>query len=325
MNVLVTGATGLIGSHLTETLVKQGVSVRALVTPTTRNLSRLQGLDVELIQGDIRDAEVAEKAVKGCDRVFHLAAQLSIGHSKQDIYSVNVDGTRNVARAATRFGVERFVQGSSVGIYGVIKQPPIDETAKPRPNSHYRKTKWLSEQVVYQYHQQAGLPVVVARIGSVTGARAYEWLGLLNAIASRKFRLIGTGNNYYHTIDVSDLVNGLILCSTTKNIEGQAYILADREPIQMKALLQMFAEALGAGEILQGSSAAPFRSFQTIAELIYRSIGVQVPHAQRYDLFLTNRVFNISKAQNQLGYAPKVPIEVSVRKMIDWYQAGRKE
>lgn len=325
MKVLVTGATGLIGSHLTETLVRDGIAVRALVTPATHRLSRLQGLDVELIRGDIRDPEVVEKAVQGCDRVFHLAAQLSVGRAKKDIYAVNVGGTQNVARAAAKCGVERFVQGSSVGIYGLLTQSPVDETTKPKPNSHYRKTKWLSEQVVLDYYQQAGLPVVIARISSVMGARAYEWVGLLNAIASQRFRLIGTGSNYYHTVDVADLVSGLLQCATTKNIEGQTYILADQDPVQMKSLLQMFAAGLGVGSIDQGPSDVPFKGFQAIAERIYRTLGVQVPHAQRYDLFLGDRVFNITKAQTQLGYAPKVPLKESVQNLIDWYQQGMKE
>lgn len=324
MKILVTGATGLIGSHLTQALVKEGCLVRAFVQPTCQMISRLNGLDVEIVSGDIRDAEEVEKAVKGCDQIFHLAAQLSVGRAKADIYAVNVEGTRNTARAAVKFGVERFVQGSSVGIYGLMKHPPMDETTRPRPNSHYRKTKWLGEQIVLDYHRQAGLPVVIARIGSVTGARAYEWSGLLNTIATQQFSLIGTGNNYYHTVDVADLVDGLILCARTKNIEGESYILADRDPVRIKHLLQLLAAELGVGTIRQGSPLAPFKVFQAIAETCYHMTGIQLPHAQRYDLFLTNRVLSITKAQAQLGYAPKVPLQESIQSLVSWYRDGMR-
>ena len=133
VKVLVTGATGLIGSYLTEALAKEGNSVRSLVEPDCNKISRLAGLDVEIIKADIRDVDAVEKAVKGCDQVYHLAAQVSSARSKQDIYAVNVEGTRNA--------------------------------------------------------------------------------------------------DYYHTVDVLDLVEGLKLCATTKNIEGECYILVDREAV----------------------------------------------------------------------------------------------
>ncbi len=319
MKVLVTGATGLIGSHLIEVLIKEGYDIRSFAEKS-RDTSWLENLGVEIVWGDIRDAETVEQSVKGCQQVYHLAGKVSQpGISPHEYYAVNVEGTQNVARACLKADIERLVYGSSTGVYGTIRHSPVDEKTPSHPDSPYRQSKWMAEQAVLSYYHDEGLPVVSARLTSVTGARAYDWSDLLQAISNGHFRAIGTGDNYYHTVDVFDVVQGLICCANTKNIEGECYLIAGEKPIQLKELLKLMAQELGVVGVGDGVPSAPFQAFSNLTHFVYRSFGIQIPYGNRYELFLTNKVLSITKAQKELGYSPKVSIAESIHNMVNWY------
>lgn len=320
MKVLVTGATGFVGSHLTENLVKEGYKVKVLVRQSS-DTSLLENLDVEIVRGDIMDVVAVEKAVRGCQHVYHLAGKMSqLGVSRKHFYAVNVEGTENVARAAMKANVERLVCSSSAGIYGIIKNPPVDENTKPNPNSPYRESKLLGEEVVLSYHKKEGLPVVVARLTSVFGPRASSWLGLFQAISKKRFQIIGTGDNHEHLGYVSDVIDGLRRCADTKNIEGECYLIAGKEPIKLKRLVDMIEQELGIGSSYGSVPASPFRAFNSLAEVVYKHFGFELPRSHRYDLFLTDKVLNIFKAQKELGYCPKVSVREGIQQTIKWYR-----
>jgi nucleoside-diphosphate-sugar epimerase len=320
MRVLVTGATGLVGGHLTEVLVKTGYDVRCLVRQSS-NLSVLKGLDVEIFEADIRDTIAVEQAVQDCQKVYHLAGRVAHpGVPFQSYYEVNVNGTKNVAQACLKSKVERLIYGSTTGVYGTIKHPPVNEQTTANPDSPYRKTKWIAEQLVRDFYQQQQLPMVAVRLTSVTGARAYDWTGLLKAISRGNFCGVGTGENYHHTVDVDDVVQGLLCCANTPNIEGECYLIADEKPIQIKQLFNLMAAALGVSQIEMTGSIIPFRLFGDMAHFCYRSFGLRIPHGNRYDLFLTNKILDISKAKKELKYLPKVAIKDSVYNLVNWYR-----
>ncbi|MBC1196443.1 NAD-dependent epimerase/dehydratase family protein [Microcystis aeruginosa BLCCF158] len=320
MKVLVTGATGLVGSHLTEFLVKKGYDVRCLIQPSS-DQSLLENWGVEIRQGDIREAEILEKAVKGCQKVYHLAAKVAHpGISYQTYYEVNVGGTINVTQACLKNDVERLIYGSTTGVYGTISNPPVNEKTPANPDSPYRQTKWIAEQSIIDAYRQEGLPVVTVRLTSVTGARASHWSGLLRAISKGNFRGVGTGENHHHTVDVNDVVQGLLCCANTPNIEGECYLIAHDHPIQFKALCNLMAEELGVNPIEMTNSIVPFKLFGDTAHFLYRSFGIKIPHGNRYDLFLSNKILDISKAKKELGYSPKVSIKESIHYLVNWYQ-----
>ena len=324
MKVLVTGSTGLVGSHLTEALSKQGYDVRCLVEPSI-DASLLENLGVEIIYGDIRDSHTVEKAVKGCQNLYHLAGKVAHpGISFQTYYDVNVGGTKNVAQACVNHGVERLIYGSTTGVYGTIRHPPVNEKTPANPDSPYRKTKWIAEQLVMNYHRDHGLPVVAARLTSITGTRAYDWSGLIKAISLGNFRGVGTGKNHHHTVDVNDAVSGLLCCAHTKNIEGECYLIANEKPIQLKQLCNLIASELGVKEVEMPGSIIPFKTFGNTAHFFYRNFGIKIPHGNRYDLFITNKVLDISKAQKELGYSPRVPIKESIHHLVNWYRQQEK-
>lgn len=179
--VLVTGADGFIGSHLTEMLVRQGYDVRAFVLYNSFNswgwldscASEVQG-KFEVFSGDVRDSNSVLEAMKGCDRVLHLASLIAIPYSYQapETYvDTNVKGTLNVLQAARQLGVERIVHTSTSEVYGTARCVPITEEHPLLGQSPYSATKIAADQLAYSFYSSFGLPVVIARPFNTYGPR----------------------------------------------------------------------------------------------------------------------------------------------------------
>jgi nucleoside-diphosphate-sugar epimerase len=321
MKVLVTGATGFVGSHLCERLIQEGYEVRALARESS-DVSLLKSLGIQIVYGNILDIDSVERAVDGCGVVYHLAARTSRHSSScsQDDYAINIEGTKRVVNAAVKAGIERFVYGSSVGVYGIIKNPPVDEQTPPNPNTCYRDSKLKGEVVVLSQYKNEGLPVVIARISSVYGPRSLNWLSLFQALARKRFRMLGSGENHRDMVYISDVVEGIKLCGVKKGIEGETYILSGKEPQKLNQLVYMIAEELGVNIPSIRSPEFPFRAWYDFATFIYMHSGLELPRAHTYELFLEDRVLNITKAQKELGYDPKVSIREGIQQAVRWYR-----
>jgi nucleoside-diphosphate-sugar epimerase len=322
MQVLVTGATGFIGRQLVERLNATGEQVKALVRPATP-ADWLDALGVEVVRGDIGDANVVERAADKCRILFHLAAKTeSVGLlSRQDVQTANIQGAENVARATLRAGVERLVFCSSVAVYGrIAKHRLIDENTKTDPDSPYGESKVLGEQTVLSARQRSGLPVVVARISTVWGPGTTSWLGVFRSIASGHFRLIGKGTNYHHIADVSDIVEGLLLCGSVKGVEGRTYILAGNESVQLRRLVEMIGVELGTTRFPASLPAAPLHIYRVLDKMAVALIGRKLPRADRLALFLGDRTFDISRARQELGYVPRISTKDTIRRMAEWFR-----
>ncbi len=157
---LVTGASGFLGWHVAKLLTEQGHRVRALCRPT----SQIRELDVERITGDLRDAESLSRAVEGCERVYHVAADYRLwSRNPEDLYSANVEGTRNLLAAAVSAGVQRIVYTSTVGCIGMPKGELGDENtpvSESDMTGHYKLSKWRAEQVALE-KARSGAPIVI--------------------------------------------------------------------------------------------------------------------------------------------------------------------
>jgi nucleoside-diphosphate-sugar epimerase len=319
VKVLITGAAGFIGSRLAQTLVNKGHRVKGLVRPTT-DTSLFKRLDVELANGDIRDAAVMKKVMRDCQCVYHLAAKTTKDRlTKKEYHAHNVQGTKNVAEAALDSGVSRLVYAGSIGVYGTFNNSSIDETTAPKPNSYYRQAKLGGENEVLSLHRDRGLPVVVARIGSVYGPGSCNWLDVCHKILKGNFRIIGTGENYDHMVYVDDLVEGLRRCGETTGVEGRTYVITGPEPATLSKVLGMIAEELGATKARPSLPIIPFRIYKRLCDLVYRLVGIQLPRSHYYDLFLTDHVFSTTKAQEELGYCPSVSLRDGFHRLLEWY------
>jgi nucleoside-diphosphate-sugar epimerase len=323
MKVLVTGATGFIGRHLVERLITAGEHVKALVRPAA-HAAWLDALGVEVVRGDIGDADAVARAADKCGVVFHLAATTESSGllSRLDVEVANIQGAENVTRAALRANIERLVFCSSVAVYGrIARHRLIDENTETDPDSPYGESKVLGEQVVLSARQCHGLPVVVARISTVWGPGTISWLGLFQSIAAEHFRLIGKGTNYHHIADVSDVVEGLLLCGAVKGVEGRTYNLAGSESVQLKRLVEMIGEEVGTTRFPAYLPAAPLHVYRVLDRMAVSLIGRKLPRADRLALFLGDRTFDISRARQELGYAPRIGTKDTIHRMAEWFRA----
>jgi len=322
MNVLVTGATGFIGSHVVRRLVEEEHNVRALVRPLT-DASLLEALSVEVVRGDLCDGRAVTRALKNCQWVFHLAAKTPPSEpTKKELHAVNVKGTANIARAAVLTGVGRFVFCSSGGIYGyAIKNRAINEETKLTPDSYYAKSKLLAERIVLSHHERDKLPVVIARVTEVMGPGTIRWLGLFQSIAAGRFRFIGEGDGYHHPTDVSDVVNGLLKCAGVKGVEGRTYVIAGAKPVRLREFVRLIAEEVGGKLVWKEDSPARLHLYGLLNRLVPASFGFDLPRADRVGFFLSDRIFDISRARKELGYIPAVSPEESIGRTVDWLRA----
>lgn len=321
MTVLVTGATGFIGRHLIERLTAEKTFIRALVFPE-ENTFPLDHLNVEIVRGDLLDYQSLQRAASNCQQVFHLAARTEAsGPSRKDFEEVNIQGTANMARAAQAAGVSRLVFCSSGAVFGrAIKNRSITEDTVPIPDSPYGQSKFAAEQILLSHHQRDGLPVVLARTSAVLGPGAMSWLNLFKTIASGRFRLIGDGHNHHHVADIADIVDGLVLCGSVPGIEGRTYILAGAESVRLRDLVQTIVEAVGAPELPANLPAGPFYLYETSSRYLYSWIGCRLPRADRIDLYLGDRAFDLSRSRRELSYGPRVSTKEAVRRTAVWFK-----
>lgn len=257
-NVLVTGADGFIGSHLTELLLAQGYSVRALSYYNSFNdwgwLNDLHHPDLEIVCGDVRDPNFCRHICKGMDTVLHLAALIAIPYSyvAPDSYvDTNIKGTLNMLQAARDCGVERIVVTSTSEVYGTAQYVPIDEKHPRQPQSPYSATKIGADAIAMSFYNAFNLPVVIARPFNTYGPRQSA-----RAIIPTIITQIAAGNREIKVGDltptrdfnfVTDTAAGFIALATTPGIEGRDINIATGTEVSMKETLEMIADIMGGG------------------------------------------------------------------------------
>lgn len=320
MRVFVTGGTGFIGANLVRLLVQQGYTVRSLVRPFSR-LDNLQGLDVEIVKGDLNDAELWRQ-MQGCQVLFHVAAYYSLWQADQEaLYRHNVLGTRNVLAAARRAGIERTVYTSSVAAIGVgVPGEIVDETHQtPLDNlvGHYKKSKFLAEQEAKQA-AQAGQEVVIVNPTSPIGSFDIKPTPTGDII----LRFLRRGMPFYldtglNFIDVRDVAWGHLL-ALEEGKSGDRYILGHQN-LTLKELLDQLAQITG---ISAPQRAVPPWLPWTVAWIDERILaplgkppsvpldGVRMAKQRMY--------YDASKAVQELGL-PQSPLRVALQDAVDWF------
>ena len=253
--VLVTGAGGFIGSHLVERLAESGANTRALVHYNSSggwgwlDQSSVRN-DIEVIHGDVRDPDSIEKAVKGVDTIFHLAALIAILYSYRAPLSyirTNVEGTANVLQSAIRANVDLVVHTSTSEVYGTACQIPITEDHPLQGQSPYSASKIGADKIAESFHLSFGLPVVTVRpfntYGPRQSARAVIPTIITQALADQPIRL----GNLEPTRDlnyVEDTVAGFIKAAESTNGVGKVFNLGTGREISIKGLAELIIELM---------------------------------------------------------------------------------
>ena len=319
MRVLVTGATGFLGGAVARTLARDGHDVRTLARPPA-DAGPLVAAGIDVVRGDVRDADAVALAVRGCSHVIHLAAAKSGALAQQD--DVNVRGTAIVIDAARRAGVQRIVFGSTLGVHGFVTGTPLDEHSAVRPNTPYRLSKWRAEQVARSAHERLHVPVVIARISSVIGRGARGWLPMARGIAAGRMRHIGDGSNAIDLVPIDDLVDGLTRCAVVPSIEGRHYVLGASAPSTVAGFASRIADALGVPAPRPGLPAAPFRMAQHAAALVFRLTRKASPFVHDREVLVADKRAISARARAELGYDPHASLDDAIRAMVDGYVAS---
>jgi len=306
-NVLVTGAGGFIGSHLTERLVELGAKTRAFVRYSSTgswgwlDQSPLKN-DIEVVLGDIRDQDTVIHAVAGVDVVFHLAALIAIPYSYQAPLSyvrTNVEGTLNVLQAVQRAESEVVVHTSTSEVYGTARTVPIDENHPLQGQSPYSASKIGADKIAESFHLSFGLPVVTVRpfntFGPRQSARAVIPTIITQALNGSEIRL----GNLEPTRDlnfVADTVDGFIKAAETPKAIGETINLGSGREISIRDLAAL------------------------ILKLMNRDIPIALEGARvRPENSEVDRLCADSrKGQSILGWTPKYSLEDGLAATVEW-------
>jgi UDP-N-acetylglucosamine/UDP-N-acetyl-alpha-D-glucosaminouronate 4-epimerase len=256
MRALVTGGGGFIGHHLVRKLLTDGYHVRVLDNFSTGRRERLEGLDVSVIEGDLRSYERAHAAVRGTDVVFHLGALPSVPRSVQDPLTtgaVNVEGTLNVLLAARDEGVSRVIFASSSSVYGANPVLPKTESDQTIPISPYGVSKLSAEHYCRTFTTVYGLETVSLRLFNVFGP-GQDPLSQYAAVVPRFIAALGSGNRPIvygdgtQTRDftyVADVVEAFVLATEAPTATGEVINVSAGNEISLLALLATLSELLG--------------------------------------------------------------------------------
>jgi len=321
VRVLVTGATGFVGGHLTRHLLKEGYEVRCLVRESS-NIEPLKSLGVDLVYGDVRNMVSVEKAVAGAEKVFHIAALFrKAGFPDSTYWDINVKGVANVLQASLQAGVKRFIHCSTIGVLGHISSPPGNESTPYNPGDIYQRTKMEGEKTALKFHKEKGLPVVVVRPAMIYGPGDLRLLKLFKAVAKRRFVMLGSGKTLAHFVYIDDLVKGFILASSIGKAVGNVYIFASEGPVTLNDLVRMISEKLGTPVPKLHLPVKPFQWMGSLCEAICIPLKIEPPiFRRRVDFFTKDRSFDISKARNDLGYEYDIDMQEGIRRTIKWYK-----
>ena len=326
MKTFLTGATGFLGSHVARVLAAQGADLRLLVRPTS-NLRNLEGLIAETITGDLRDPASLEKAISGCDTVFHVAADYRLWlRDPAEMYRSNVDGTRAILEAARKNGVRRVVHTSSVATMGFTANGhPADENSPVALKDmigHYKRSKFLSEQIALEAGRSGNLHVVVVNPTTPIGENDVKPTPTGRIIVDflkRKFpAYVETGLNL---VDATECARGHV-AALEKGKSGERYILGG-ENLTLKQILDKLAAITG---LPSPKVKLPY-VFAFAAGAVDETISGRLLHREPRATIDTVRMgkkkmfASSSKAERELGWK-LIPIEDALRRAVEWFQTN---
>jgi nucleoside-diphosphate-sugar epimerase len=320
LHVLVTGATGFTGAHLARFLAASGDRVRILVRPEKRALVDT-GI-FEIAEGDLRDLDAVKRAAEGVELVYHIAAiYRQAGLRDAEYRAVNATAVGSIIDAARAGGARRVVHCSTVGVHGDVEHPPANEDAPLRPGDIYQATKLEGERIAREAAARTGVEVVIARPTGIYGPGDRRLLKLFRGVARRRFVILGDGRIYYHLTYVDDLAAGFRLCGAVAAAAGRTYILAGGEVTTLNELVRLIAEVASVPPPRLHLPVWPFWTAGALCEALCTPLGLEPPiYRRRVDFFTKSRAFDITRARQELGYAPAVGLREGIRMTLRWYR-----
>jgi nucleoside-diphosphate-sugar epimerase len=325
MKVLITGATGLLGSHLIKELQDRGESIRALVLPV-ENASKLEAQGVEIVRGDITAASTLGPAVKDVELIFHLAGMMGVHRPLSDYRLVNVNGTENLYKAAQAAGVRRFVHTSSHTVYGLGHKRAMVESDPLRPDADpYSITKAEGDRMLRRLMVNSDVETVILRPDTFFGPGDRLHFGRMAQKTIKGTSLIlGKGDQYIPFCYVTDVVQGFLLAAYHENAPGNVYNVATDRPMTVLEMFNAIADAVGGKRPVIHLPYLPIYYGSIIAEKGVARLTNTKPLVTELGalMFGSNNVHSVEKARKELGYEPKVDLREGVRLSAEWFNAG---
>jgi nucleoside-diphosphate-sugar epimerase len=321
MAILVTGATGFLGDHLTRRLLAEGKQVRVLARSPER-AKPLIAAGAELAVGEITDADSVSAALQGVTTVYHLAGKLlKPGVSAVDYRRIHVEGTRVLlVQCAKCSTIERIVHCSTTGVLGVTGAKPADETAPFAPTNVYEQTKLEGELLAREAGQQ-GLPIVIVRPGLVYGPGDLHLLGFFRAIYRRLFRPIGRADVWLHPIYIDDMTEAFVRCGANPGAIGACFHIAGREPATIATLADTIANVLGTPEPAGRIPRPAALAVATVGDWLPDRFKAAAPLTRsRLDFLTRSRVYDVSKAKALLGFEAETSLRSGISQTVAWYR-----
>ncbi|HXC62396.1 MAG TPA: hopanoid-associated sugar epimerase [Nitrospiria bacterium] len=321
--ILITGATGFVGAAVVRRLLEAGDGVKALVRKNG-DLRNLDGLKLELVYGDLRDKDSLRIAMKGCQRLYHVAAYYSLWTPDARIlYECNVDGTQNILEVAKELELEKIVYTSTVGAIGIPKEggPGNEETpvALDKIIGHYKRSKYLAEQVALRMARQ-GLPVVIVNPSAPIGPRDIKPTPtgkmIVDFLKGFMIAYIDTGMNL---VDVDDVAAGHLLAAEKGRI-GEKYILGHRN-MTLKEISDLMSRISGVPAPKFKIPREAVLPFAYINQWISDYITKKPPLIPLDGVRMAKEYmhYDSTKAIKELGL-PQTPIEIAMEKAIRWFK-----
>lgn len=302
MKYLITGGAGFIGSHIARALLELGSDVRVLDNFSSGKRENLQGLEVDLIEGDLRDAARVAESVRGINVIFHEAAFVSVPESMekpQECFDVNIAGTSMLFEAARKAGVQRVVIASSAAVYGDSSAMPLVEDTPLRQLSPYAVSKRVDEMYAELFTNQFGLEVVALRYFNVYGPRqrpdsmyaAAVPIFIRRMLDNKPITVYGDGGQSRDLINVHDVVQANLLAAQHPAAPGQIFNVCTGIETRLLDLLDILYEIF--------PNAPKHIHAEPRAGDIYRSIGTP------------------RKAMDTLGFNPQVTLAEGVKEAVE--------
>ncbi len=323
MRILVTGGTGFTGTALVRRLREEGHHVVALDYKEGLQCDTLRAMGAEVVIGSVTDPAAVERSMRGVEIVFHLAAafrELNVPNTFYD--EVNVGGTRLVLEAAIREGVGKFVYCSTCGVHGNVDQPPAAEDAPIQPADYYQRTKYEAEPIVKAL-APSSMETVILRPAAIYGPGDPErFFMIFKRVAKGSFPMFGSGRTLYHPLYIDNLVDAFMLCLQKDVGNGREYLIADEHYYPIQEIVEEVGRALNVKVRIPHYPVLPVVVVGHIVEKLCKPIGVTPPiFPRRVDWYRQNRAFDISRAQRELGYAPRIPLPEGLRRTGEWYRS----
>jgi len=322
MQVLVTGATGFIGSNVANSLARKGYKVKVLVRSIEKASRLLDSSKMIFLKGDITDSSTLDKTIERGDVVIHLAGRYNEPSASYTMYSqTNVVGTENLIQACMLKAIERFIHCSTIGVAINAGSPPFDESSpySPAADDFYEQTKAEGERLVLRYFRNEGFPAVVIRPVQPFGPGDMKKVKFYQMV--KKGVMVGNGKVKKHLIYIDDLVAGIELAIEKKGIEGEIFILGGKPVISLNDMIEWAAKELNVRVPRLRVPVTPLRILSGAVEKVCKPLNLSPPlYRSRLEFFTKSYFFSGQKAETILGFEPQVHIREGIARTVKWYR-----